>query len=61
MSNPNLRLTVKTATGKSLIEMLVDSEADDEMLGYNLRHIFMGSLRDSGGEQPKYVVVETMN
>ena len=61
MNNPNLQLTVKTATGKSLIEMSIDSEADDEILGYNLRHIFMGSIRDRDGEQPKYVVVESMS
>ncbi len=60
MNNPNLQLTVKTATGKSIIELLVDSEASDEVLGYNLRHIFMGSLSDGNGGTPKYVVVEPM-
>jgi len=56
--NPNLRLTGKTASGEALFEMEIDAEAQDDILGFNLRHLFMGSVKNADGEPLKYVVVE---
>ena len=60
MNVPNLQLTVKTGNGKTLIMMPISFEASDEILGFNLRHIFMGTMRSSEGDPPAYVVVEKM-
>lgn len=58
MNTPNLQLTVKTSGGKTLIMMPISFEASDELLGFNLRYIFMGSMKSSEGDPPAYVVVE---
>ena len=60
MNVPNLQLTVKTGSGKTLIMMPISFEASDEILGFSLRHIFMGTMRSSEGDLPAYVVVEKM-
>jgi len=58
MSTPNLQFTVKTGSGKTVIQMQVDSDIPDAFLGYNLRSIFTGSMETAEGDPPAYVVVE---
>ena len=58
MNVPNLQLTVKTDTGKTLVMMPISFETTDEILGFNIRHIFMDTMWSSEGDPPAYVVVE---
>ena len=58
MGTPNLQFTVKTVSGKTVIQMQVDGDIPDAFLGYDLRSIFTGGMESSEGDPPAYVVVE---
>ncbi len=60
MNNQNLQITVKTKTGKSILNMSIDAGASDETIGAQIRSLFGGSLRSAGGDGPRYVIVEPM-
>ena len=58
MEAPNLSLTVKTATGKTVIMLPISFDVPDDVLGLSIRQFFAGAKQASVDGPVGYVVVE---